>query len=309
MRVAAIGRTEILFETIELLIKKGYEVPLIITAKEAPEYIKTSDDFKQLAASINAKFIHTPKLNTPEVINSINSIEKCDICVSINYSGIIEENIINLFPLGILNAHAGDLPKYRGNACLAWSIINGEKEAGLCIHKMIGGELDNGNIIEREYHDINQNTTVGELTEWCRQRIPALFLNAVEKLKKDANYILEKQSTDPKDALRGYPRKPEDGEVTWDNHNIDILRLINASSQPFPGAFCKYKDKTMIIWKAEIVEDYEVYLSISGQVSSISDAGVTIICGKGKLLLKDVEYENQRANPNVFIKSLRDRLK
>lgn len=70
--------------------------------------------------------------------------------MSLNYSSIISQKVIDLFPLGILNAHGGDLPKYRGNACQAWAILNGETKIGLCIHSMIGGEVDNGNIIDRK---------------------------------------------------------------------------------------------------------------------------------------------------------------
>ena len=44
-----------------------------------------------------------------------------------NYTGIIPQSIIDLFNHGILNIHPGDLPRYRGNACLAWAIINAEK--------------------------------------------------------------------------------------------------------------------------------------------------------------------------------------
>ncbi|GAB1465743.1 hypothetical protein MASR2M54_12430 [Aliarcobacter cryaerophilus] len=40
MKIAIIGRTEILYETVELLLKHGYEIPLIITSKEALEYTK-----------------------------------------------------------------------------------------------------------------------------------------------------------------------------------------------------------------------------------------------------------------------------
>ncbi|GAB1465742.1 hypothetical protein MASR2M54_12420 [Aliarcobacter cryaerophilus] len=52
----------------------------------------------------------------------------CEIAVSLNYSSIISQNVIDLFPLGVLNAHGGDLPRYRGNACQAWAIINGEEK-------------------------------------------------------------------------------------------------------------------------------------------------------------------------------------
>ena len=63
MKVAIIGRTEILFETIELFLKSGYEIPLIITSKEAPEYTKTSKDFENIANKIGAKYIYTNRLD------------------------------------------------------------------------------------------------------------------------------------------------------------------------------------------------------------------------------------------------------
>ena len=40
---------------------------------------------------------------------------------------MFSQSTIDLFPLGIL-IHGGDLPKYRGNACQAWAIINGEEK-------------------------------------------------------------------------------------------------------------------------------------------------------------------------------------
>jgi len=54
MKVAIVGRTEILFKSIEFLLENGYEIPLIITSKEAPEYTKISKDFESLAKKIGA---------------------------------------------------------------------------------------------------------------------------------------------------------------------------------------------------------------------------------------------------------------
>ena len=45
MKVALIGRSEILYDCIEKLISNGHEIVLILSSKEAPEYKKTSSDF------------------------------------------------------------------------------------------------------------------------------------------------------------------------------------------------------------------------------------------------------------------------
>ena len=307
MRIAAIGRTEILYETIDLLIKQGHEIPLIVTSKEAPEYTNTSNDFKELADKIGATFIHTAQIET--ILATLENMPKIDIAVSINYSGIIPQTVIESFPLGILNAHGGDLPRYRGNACQAWAILNGEEKIGLCIHSMIGGELDNGDIIARDYLSIDNTTKVTKIWRWMSERTPHLFRDAVNQLDNNSQYILEKQSTSPKDALRCYPRKPEDGKIDWNKSNLDILRLINASNKPYAGAFCSLEDHKLTIWDAELIDDNENYLAVAGQVTAIGINYIDVATGSGKIRLNKIEYNNKVTTPNTIVKSIRKRLK
>ncbi len=309
MRISIIGRTEILYETAELLIKNGYKIPLIITSKEAPEYTKTSKDFENLAQEIDAKYLYTSKLNSKESIEFIKKCGDIDIAVSLNYSSIISQEVIDLFRLGVLNAHGGDLPKYRGNACQAWAILNGESKIGLCIHSMIGGEVDSGNIITRDYLEIDIDTKITTIYGWFNKAIPTMFLNSIQKLQKNKNYILEKQSKDPKKALRCYPRIPEDGKIDWSKSNIEILRLINASNKPYSGAYCFYENKKLIIWDAELYEDDENYLSGVGQIANInSDGSIIIITGDSKLKLNTIEYDDFIGKPKKKIQSIRKRL-
>lgn len=307
MKIAVIGRTETLYKTAELLHSLHYSVPIIITAKEAPEYTKTSKDYQDLAQKLGAKFILTTSIK--KYIQEIKE-SSCDIAVSMNYPTLIPNEVIDLFPLGILNAHGGDLPKYRGNACQAWAILNGESKIGLCIHKMKGNELDSGDIIEREYISVTINTKVTECWEWMNKRIPDMFVSAIQKLEKDPDYVLEKQSENPKDALRCYPRFPEDGKIDWNKSSVEILRLINASNKPYAGAFCNYQDKKIIIWDAELYPDEENYLAVPGQISEIKENGsVVVITGMGKLILHRIEYDGNLCKPGQIIRSIRSRLK
>jgi methionyl-tRNA formyltransferase len=309
MNIAIIGRSQLLYRTAKMLLEKGHQISLIITSREAPEYTVTASDFEALATSIGAKYIYTPKIDLDKYSDQIKSAGAVEIAVSINYTGIISQEVINLFEKGILNAHAGDLPKYRGNAPLAWAIINKEKRVGLCIHKMIGGELDSGNILAKTYYDLNIDTRIGELFEWMETNIPSLMLNAIDKLQQDKTFAGEKQSVDPIDALRGYPRLPEDGKINWTQNNEDIVRLINASSEPFGGAFCSFENEPMTIWRASIYEDDEKYSAIPGQVASIQkDGSVVIITASGKIKITEITYKNKRTSPAEFIKSIRKRL-
>ncbi|MDZ7371222.1 MAG: methionyl-tRNA formyltransferase [candidate division KSB1 bacterium] len=307
MRIAIIGRTEILYDTAVLLRRVGHTITCILTAKEAPEYARTSADFKALAEAWNVPFARGAR-----IVEHIAFLKESmsDIAVSVNYPTIIPQEIIDLFPFGILNAHGGDLPRYRGNACQAWAILNGEERIGLCIHKMAGGELDSGDIIARDYFPLDLSTKITHVWNWMVKRTPELMLEAIEKLAVNPGYVLEQQSRNQADALRCYPRLPEDGRIDWSKSAIEVLRLINASNKPYAGAFCEFKGRRLTIWDAELVRDEEIFCAVPGQVTRITADGVEVACGTGKIRIKQVQLEGEDEVPlTKYINSVRERLR
>ncbi|HEY0027531.1 MAG TPA: formyltransferase family protein [Allosphingosinicella sp.] len=301
-----IGRTEILYDAAERLVADGHEIALVVTAREAPEYTKTAEDFEALAAQTGAAFIRTARI--AEIRERILALGPIDIAVGMNYPGLIPKSITDLFPLGILNAHPGDLPRYRGNACTAWAILNGEERAALCVHRMIGGELDNGEIITRDYHAIDGDTTVGTLWDWLRARAPGLFSEALAALERDPSFVLEYQSERPEDILRCYPRRPEDGRIDWRQSAVAIDRLVRASHKPLPGAFCFLEERRLTVWDARPVDDGERFLAIPGQVTRIGNGSIDVATGEGKVRISRIEADGEAVAPDQLIRSLRTRL-
>ena len=305
MKIAIIGRGDVLYDSAVKLHDSGYEIVCVLTAKEAPEYRRTAQDFQGLAELWKVPFAQGGKID-----NHAKFLQesKADIAVSINYTGVIPQIIIDLFDNGILNAHGGDLPRYRGNACQAWALINGEERIGLCVHKMIGGELDSGDIIARDYMDVTYNTKISEVWNWMEDRTPVLIEDAIEAIAKNPNFILEQQSKDSNNALRCYPRRPEDGKINWESSAISIIRLINACNKPFAGAFCDFENTKLIVWDAELVEDNEIFVAIPGQITRTSSGIVEVACGEGKIRIRQIEVDGEVVSPDNIINSIRKRL-
>lgn len=305
MKIALIGRSEFLYLIAQDLLQSGHSVVGLVTAKESSVHPVRAIDFEQFAEEAGIPFLLTAR---PSTYEDIISSWEADIAVSVNFPTILEASTIDIFPLGILNVHGGDLPKYRGNACQAWAIINGENHVALCVHKMIGGEVDTGPIIARERLAIDISTKVTKIIEWMKFVAPGLVARALQELEENPCFLLEIPSPDPAEGLRCYPRRPEDGQIDWKADAETIIRLVNAHNRPYAGAFTSLEREHLIIWDAQLEDDYENFLAIPGQVTRVGQGYITVACGNGKVRIFQVEVDGKVATPDFFVSSIRCRL-
>jgi methionyl-tRNA formyltransferase len=306
MRVAALGRTAALYQSIRALVDAGHEVPLIATCPAAPEYSVREDDFRALAQELGATFILANSLNAADVVTHLRAAQ-AEIAVSMNWLTVIGAEPIAAFPLGILNAHGGDLPRYRGNAPVAWAILQGEPHVGLTIHQMEPSRLDSGPIVVKELLPISDDTYVGEVFAEIDARVPGMFRRAVEGL---CTGTITPVPQDERLALRGYPRRPEDGRIDWSRSAAELGRLVRASAEPFAGAFATYQGELVRVWRARPLPWDHAALAVPGQVIARDRAlgVVRIACGDGLLELAEVERGGARKAAADLIWSTRDRL-
>ena len=282
MKICLIGRTATLAAIGRESIARGHEIAAIITAKESSETAEDRFVIESFAELHGIALFEAPRFD--DVSDQIYGLG-IDIALSINYVSILEESHISLFRLGILNAHGGDLPRYRGNACQAWAILNGENSISLCIHRMIGGLVDSGDIISRETISISDKTYIGDIYKWMALRTPEMIVNSAEKLELNPHFVLQTQSSQPEDSLRTFSRRPEDSHICWADSGVQILRLVRASSHPFAGAYSTLNGKRITIWRAEEVE-HSPFNSVPGQVISLSHRSFDVSVEKGSKAIR-----------------------
>lgn len=287
MSVALIARTQWGLDAARLLQKAGVEIGLIATHRAEPFYNCGIEEYRKFAAEGGIPFLDASKIAHDALVEQIP--EGCSVAISVNWPTILPAELICKFSLGILNAHAGDLPRYRGNACPNWAILNGESHIGLCVHLMQPGQLDSGPILLRDRLEIGNHTYIGDIYRWLDQRIPQMLSQGAIGLIS-AKLAPVPQPSDPELALRCYPRRPEDGRINWTQAAEQIRRLVRASSRPFDGAFAFLPDgRQVTIWRADIFAHPGPFCAIPGQVM-LRENGVPIVsCGQGCLALTELE--------------------
>ena len=208
---------------------------------------------------------------------------KVQIIASINYLFIVDEDIINHSDKITFNIHGSLLPKYRGRTPHVWAIINGEKEAGITIHKIDLG-TDTGEIIKQKIIEIGPTDTGNDLLIKYQNEYINLIKDVLDSIKENT---LNLTTQNNEEATYFDKRTPLDGEINWEWHKERIQNWIRAQAYPYPGAFTHYKNRKIVI--DEIVFSNLGYKSeqINGTILANKE-GVIVKCQNGAVLLKKV---------------------
>ncbi len=302
----AIGRSRYLYDGIRHLLSKGYSFKAIVTEEAYEEYDIKHTDFECLAKDNGASFFMIKSLNNEELIRIVKD-NNIRVAISVNWKYTIPKSFLDLFECGILNFHLGNLPDYKGNATVNWTIINGEGHINGNIHKM-DPELDAGDVVSRKAIPITDDMYIADVLRQAEIDVPVLYEEAIQKVLSDPN------AYEVKGTLRGsrcYPRLPEDSQVNWNQPAENVARLVRASSHPYKGAYSFLNGEKITIWKARPLVPQDKFYAIPGHVVAINKANnsIMVACTEGLLEVQEIEKDGQVMAPASFIKSIRVRFK
>jgi methionyl-tRNA formyltransferase len=284
MRVAVIGRGEWLLDSARL-ISGIHDVVLVLNPRGDTHYSASKKEFKSFSSITKARFLS--KVPSEDYLAQLLMDLNVELVISANFPRIVSSKLLRIPKFGWLNAHPGPLPRYRGNACPNWAILNGEKDYALTVHKM-NEELDSGPIYDQFEFSISDATYIEDIYRIMRSEFPKMFLNSIEM-------ILDKKS--PRDQIVThshicYPRQESDSEIDWDESADFISRSIRAYSRPFPGAFSFFNGTKIRIYKARVYKNQqESYSAINGQILESSREGILVNCGTGILLIEELSQK------------------
>ncbi|MDB5185453.1 MAG: fmt, methionyl-tRNA formyltransferase [Candidatus Saccharibacteria bacterium] len=84
--------------------------------------------------------------------------------VVIDYGIIIAQDVIDYFPMGIVNSHFSLLPEWRGADPITFSILSGQERTGISL-MLIVAALDEGPLLKQVPYTLPHGITTPELTD------------------------------------------------------------------------------------------------------------------------------------------------
>lgn len=238
VKFAFLGTPPFAAQTLSGLVQKGHLPTLIITQPDRPGFSRRALLGSGVCDWARVHLPDTPLLR-PSNVSSSDSLGKIkalgiQLLLVVAYGQILRPSLLDLPPLGSLNAHASLLPKWRGAAPIQRAILAGDEQTGVTLMRVAPG-LDAGDIVAKTTCAISSNMTAGELEQQLCPLASHLFSWALDHLR--AGQTLAQIPQVSADATYAAKLTKNEAHVSWDEGSELTHRRIRAVS-PRPGAWC-----------------------------------------------------------------------
>ncbi|WP_394564443.1 ArnA [Pantoea sp. SGAir0180] len=274
MKAVVFGYHEMASTGLQALLDAGFSISALFTHADPGNARPFYGSVAELARRHAIPVFITEEVNTAEWQARIASFD-ADYLFCFSYRQVLSEAILSSVTKGAYNVHAALLPAYRGRAHLNWVIIKGETRTGVTLHRMIK-RPDAGPILAQQAVDIlpedNALALHTRLVATTGKMLPGW-------LKALVAGELTETPQDERAASCWGSRKPEDGEIHWQDSAVNIHNLVRALDFPWPGAFSFTRTRRFTVWQTRVMNGDNS--GRAGEVVSLSP--LIIRCGQGQL--------------------------
>lgn len=285
MKILFIGCVKSSYCFLSTLISEGAQIVGVITKKEAG-INSDFEDLTPLCAQQNIDIIYVDNINNIDAINFIKKVSP-DIGYCMGWSQLIKENVINLFPRGVIGYHPAALPHNKGRHPIIWALVLGLNTTASSFFR-IEKTADTGDILSQVNVDIDYNDDAMTLMDKMLKVGKKQLVNLTRQLENGCvNGISQKEMQGNTWRKRGQ----QDGKIDWRMSSNSIYNLVRGLTRPYVGAHFIYKDKEIKVWKVrECLDEKNEYTNIEpGKIIDIDDISFTVKAGDN--LVKVIECD------------------
>jgi methionyl-tRNA formyltransferase len=289
MRVLFYGTPEFALPTLEALLAR-HHVVAVVTQPDRPAgrgQRPVAPPVKRRAETAGTPVVQPGRLRDREWPDRLAQFG-AEIAVVVAFGQILPKAVLDVPTRGSINVHASLLPRYRGAAPIAWSIIHGETETGITTFQMDPG-MDTGDMLLQESLRIGADETAGELSARMADLGASVLLRTLDRL--------DTITPTPQDHARATtaPRiKKEDGWLRLEEPARALVNRVRGVN-PWPGAALMTPVGRLLIWRAAVAPHATV--EPPGTLVATGPGATAIATGEHLFLPILVQPESRKAMP------------
>jgi len=231
LRIAFFGTPEFAVPTLQKLIDSRHDVIAVVSQPdrpkgrghhEQPTPTRTSGDRAGVAV------LQPARVRDEAFYQAVRGMD-LDLGVVAAYGRILPDELLAIPRLGMINVHASLLPEYRGAAPVHRAVIDGRRETGVTIMRVVR-ELDAGPMFAKITRPIGPDATSVEVEQDLARVGADLLLDVVEQI---AAGTAREEPQDHDRATYAPKLTKGEGAIDWGQPGARIHDLVRGL-QPWP---------------------------------------------------------------------------
>ena len=281
MRIVFMGTPSFAVASLEALVRAGHQVAGAFSQPDKPvgrhQNKLQPTPVKECAQAHGIPVYQPEKLRDGTALALLRELDP-ELIVAAAYGRILPDDILALPPKGCINVHSSLLPKYRGSAPINWAILNGDRETGVTIQKMVR-DLDAGDIILQRATPIGADENAAALYDRLALMGGELLTQAVAQIEAG---IAACTPQDHAQATQAPMLSKALSPVDWTRSAQAIHNQIRGL-YPWPAAATDIlTGEPVKLWAARTAEMPAA--ARPGTILSAGKEGIDVACGDGRAL-------------------------
>ncbi len=216
--------------------------------------------------------------------------EEVALVIVIAYGHILKKTLLATPPLGFINFHGSQLPKYRGASPVETAIACGERETAVSLMRIIP-KMDAGPVLDYEKLAIEEGESAGHVRERMATACVPLWTRCADTILSGQAHFVEQDT-----EKATYCRKLEkvDGQLDFHQSAAVLAARINGLD-PWPGCFFEHGQARIKL--REAYAEPGTAQDKPGWILSADKDGLRIVTGEGILRISQLQRPGGRMLP------------
>ena len=240
------------------LLAEDFAIEAVIT-KPKPAHHRGSFPVLEVADVLDIPVVAVT--DAPDVSSKVISAQfRSKVAVLIDFGIIVKQDVIDSFPLGIINSHFSPLPQWRGADPITFSILSGQEQTGVSLME-VAEKLDEGDLVALGLYDLDGTETNASLTQDLINLSAGLLRDTLPSYMENPRAIPQEKVADILPEV-AYPREPSyshklskrDGVLDLSKSAEQLERELRAYLG-WPGSRTVIAGKDVVITAAHVADN------------------------------------------------------
>lgn len=263
----------------------GASIRAVYTIPDSSE-ISDQVEFKEVASESAADLHQVPSVNDPEIINEMMEYDP-DFIFVVGWSRLVDQSVIEIPEVATIGMHPTPLPRGRGRAPVAWTLIKGYDQTSLSMFELVEG-ADAGPIYAAHEIDITREDDAHTLNEKIFNTGEALIRDHYPEM---VDGTLTPTPQNDANATWWPKRNPHHGLIDWTQSAEEVYNWIRGQTHPYPGAFSYLHDTKVTIWEAKPPSGEKVFAE-PGEIVGVRGDSLAVSAWEEPIQVQSVQLPN-----------------